>query len=91
MNRSDLIKAIANRTGRPQAAVADVLDALSIETVTALTHGNPVEIHGLLRIKVEHKPARAGRNPRTGATIEIPAKNVVKITPAKALTDAANK
>ena len=48
------------------------------------------DIHGLLRLKVQPKPARTGRNPKTGATLEIPAKNVVKATISKALSDAAN-
>lgn len=90
MNRTDLIKFIGRDTGYPQASVVKFLDALTSHIAKAVEIGDHVEIHGLLRIKVEHKPARTGRNPSTGAEIEIPAKNVVKITPAKALTDAAN-
>ena len=90
MNRTDLIKAIAQRTGQTQAVVTDVLDALTHETNIALVRGESVEIHGLAKFKVEHKEARAGRNPATGAAIQIPAKNVVKVTAAKALNDAVN-
>ena len=90
MNRTDLIKAIAKRTGQMQIVVTDVLDALAPETNTALGRGESVEIHGLAKFKVEHKEARAGRNPATGAAIQIPAKNVVKVTAAKALNDAVN-
>ena len=52
--------------------------------------GGTVDIYGLLKLKVQRKPARTGRNPKTGATLEIPAKNVVKATISKALSDAAN-
>lgn len=90
MNRTDIIKAIAKRTGQMQIVVTDVLDALAHETNTALVRGESVEIHGLAKFKVEHKEARAGRNPATGAAIQIPAKNVVKVTAAKALNDAVN-
>ena len=90
MNRTDLIKAIAKRTGQMQIVVTDVLDALTHETNTALARGESVEIHGLAKFKVEHKEARSGRNPATGAAIQIPAKNVVKVTAAKALNDAVN-
>ena len=90
MNRTDLIKAIAERTGQTQVVVTDVIDALTHETNTALARGESVEIHGLAKFKVEHKEARAGRNPATGAAIQIPAKNVVKVTAAKALNDAVN-
>ena len=90
MNRSDIIKAISQETGIPQNAVTTVLDSLNRVAVGAIQMGSTVDIHGLLKLKVQHKPARTGRNPKTGATLDIPAKNVVKITPAKALTDAAN-
>lgn len=91
MNRSDIIKEISSQIDTPKSVVAIFMDALASQIRGAIKNGEPVEINGLLRIKVEHKPARIGRNPSTGAAIEIPAKNVVKITPAKALTDAANK
>ena len=90
MNRTDLIKAIAERTGQTQIAVVNVFDALTHEINIALARGESVEIHGLAKFKVEHKEARAGRNPATGAAIQIPAKNVVKVTAAKALNDAVN-
>ena len=91
MNRTDLIKAIAERTGQTQVVVTDVLDALTYEIKSSMSAGvKTVEIHGLAKFKVEHKEARAGRNPATGAAIQIPAKNVVKMTAAKALNDAVN-
>ncbi len=90
MNKSELIRNVSKAVGYPQATVGEVIDAMSKEMLRAIQSGEPVEIHGLLKIKVEAKPERAGRNPSTGAEILIPAKNVVKITPAKALTDAAN-
>ena len=74
MNRTDLIKAIAEKIGLTQLCAGSVLEA----------------INGLAKFKVEHKEARAGRNPATGAAIQIPAKNVVKVTAAKALNDAVN-
>lgn len=90
MIRSDIIKAISQETGIPQNAVTTVLDSLNRVVVGAIQTGGTVDIHGLLKLKVQHKPARTGRNPKTGATLEIPAKNVVKATISKALSDAAN-
>ena len=43
------------------------------------------------KLKVTERPARTGRNPSTGAAIEIAAKKVVKFVPAKVLTDSVNK
>ena len=90
MNRSDIIKAISQETGPPQTAVSDVLGSLNRQVIGALAMGSTVDIHGLLKLKVQRKPAHTGRNPKTGAKLDIPAKNVVKATISKALSDAAN-
>lgn len=66
------------------------MDGLVTEIQGAARRGESVDIPGLATFKVESKPARTGRNPSTGATIQIPAKNAVTIKPAKALKDAAN-
>lgn len=90
MNKAELIKAIAGRTGESQAATGRIVDGLVTEIQGAARRGDSVDIPGLASFKVEAKPARTGRNPSTGATIQIPAKNAVTIKPAKALKDAAN-
>ena len=90
MNKAELIKAVAKRTGLAQVVVTNVIDGLTNETAATLARGEDVEIHNLAKFKVEHKAARVGRNPKTGAEIQILAKNAVTIKPAKALKDAAN-
>ena len=49
-----------------------------------------VFLPGIGKLKVSERPARTGRNPQTGKSIEIAAKKVVKLVPAKALTDGLN-
>lgn len=90
MNRTDLIKIIATNIGITQLCAGSVLDVITKATAASLARGEDVEIHGLAKFKVEHKEARTGRNPSTGAEIQIPAKNVVKVKAAKALTDTVN-
>ena len=90
MNRTDLIKAIAEKIGLTQLCAGSVLEVITKETTAALARGESVDIQGLAKFKVEHKEARTGRNPATGAAIQIPAKNIVKVTAAKALNDAVN-
>ena len=90
MNRSQIIRAISQDTSLPQGKVADVINALTLHVTDAIQAGETVDLHGLCKFKVELRPARTGRNPATGAEIEISAKNVVKVIPAKALSDAAN-
>lgn len=89
MNKHDLIVTVADTAEITQKLAARVLDALALTVTNAVADGEEVAIPGLCKIKTEKRAARAGRNPITGAAIEIPAKTVVKIKPSKDLSDAA--
>ncbi|MFD2884746.1 HU family DNA-binding protein [Pseudomonas lini] len=54
-------------------------------------NGGEITLPGIGKLKVTERPARTGRNPSTGAAIEIAAKKVIKLVVAKGLTDAVNK
>ncbi|GAB2927690.1 HU family DNA-binding protein [Rheinheimera gaetbuli] len=96
MNKSQLVDAIiAKMKGTHDRIVSktDVnayLDCLESVATAELKSGGEVALVGLGKLKVAQKAARTGRNPKTGAAIDIPAKTVVKFTPAKALADAIN-
>lgn len=96
MNKSQLVDAmIAKMSGTHDRIVSktDVnkwLDSLESVVTAELKNGGEVALVGLGKLKVAQKAARTGRNPKTGAAIDIPAKTVVKFTPAKALADAIN-
>lgn len=96
MNKTQLLDAItAKMKGTHDRAVskADVnalIDSLESVVTDELKKGGEVSLNGLGKLKVAQKAARTGRNPQTGAAIEIAAKTVVKFTPAKALADAVN-
>ena len=96
MNKSQLVDAIiAKMKGTHDRIVSktDVnayLDCLESVATDELKSGGEVPLNGLGKLKVAQKAARTGRNPQTGAAIDIPAKTVVKFSPAKALTDAIN-
>ena len=90
MNRQDLIDAIAEDTEASKAATTRFLDSLITIVQNEVAKGGAVKLTGFGTFEKAAVAARTGRNPKTGATLDIPAKNVVKITPAKALTDAAN-
>ena len=73
MNKSELIDAIAASADIPKAAAGRALDAV-IESVTgALKAGDSVVLVGFGTFSVTDRPARIGRNPQTGKTLEIPA------------------
>ncbi|MFM0441475.1 HU family DNA-binding protein [Paraburkholderia strydomiana] len=90
MNRQELVDAVAAATGQTKAAAADAIDAF-IGTVTkAVTKGDAVQLVGLGSFSVGARAARVGRNPSTGAEIQIPAAKTVKFTAGKAFKDAVN-
>lgn len=90
MNRSELIDDIASRTGiekkQAEAALSAVVDAV----VSTANAGERLSIFGFGTFTPAHRPARTGRNPRTGAPVRVAARNVIKFKPATALHDALN-
>ena len=89
MNQAELIKAVAEEAGLPQTGVESTLKALGKITQAALGAGGEVTLPGIGRVYAEERPARPGRNPRTGAALQIAAKNVPKFSAAKVLKDAS--
>lgn len=90
LSKSELIQKVAEQTGLTKTAVAGVVDSLVENVVDGLESGVVVDLFGFGNFKPIGKPARTGRNPSTGAAIKLPAKTVVKFTPAKALKDRLN-
>ncbi|WP_078541169.1 HU family DNA-binding protein [Thioclava sp. DLFJ5-1] len=74
MKKQDLIDAIAERTGMTKTNAERALDALKSEATLCMATGKEFEISGLVRITPKLRPARQGRNPKTGESLEIPAR-----------------
>ena len=90
VNKSDLIDAIAAGADISKASAGRALDS-AIEGITgALKNGDQVSLVGFGTYSVKHRAARAGRNPQTGAEIQIKAANVPSFIAGKALKDAVN-
>ena len=90
MNKSDLIDSIASATGLTKADAGRALDATTDSIAGALQGGQSVYLVGFGTFTVRHRAARAGRNPRTGETIQIRASNNPTFKAGKALKDAVN-
>ena len=91
LNKSELVAAAAAASGQTQTAVSAVLDAV-LETITkTVADGGKVTIPGYLSVERTERAARTGRNPQTGATIEIPAGYAVKISAGSKLKAAVKK
>jgi len=90
MNKSELINAIAEEAGLTKADAGKALDATVSAITNAMASGDSVAIIGFGTFKVGERSARTGRNPQTGAEMQIPAAKVPKFTAGKALKEAVN-
>ena len=90
MNKNELISALAGATNLNQTQCSEVLQSF-IDTVTnELKSGSEVKIIGFGTFKISKRKATTGRNPQTGAEIQIPASNQPKFFAGKALKAAVN-
>ena len=90
MNKTDLIESIAVKADIPKASATRALDA-ALETIsTALKSGDSVALVGFGTFVVKDRPARTGRNPKTGESIAIAASKVPGFKPGKGLKDELN-
>ena len=91
MNKTELIAAVAEKTGLTKKDAERVVNA-TFETVTAaLAKGDKVAVSGFGNFEVKAREARVGRNPRTKETIEIPATKLPVFKASKALKDTVAK
>ena len=90
MNKNDLIEAIAEKSNLSKADSKKALEGFIEATSTTLKKGGKISLIGWGTFSVQNKPARTGRNPRTGEAMQIKAKNVVKFKPGSALQANVN-
>lgn len=88
MNKSDLIEAMAEAGDISKTAAGRALDALTDAIAIALKQGETVSLIGFGTFSVKERAARTGRNPQTGAAIEIAASKTPAFKAGKALKDA---
>ena len=90
MNKSDLIAAIADESGLNKAQSGKALDAALNAIAKTLANGDSITLVGFGTFLVRDRAARTGRNPQTGAAIEIAASKVPAFKPGASLKDAVN-
>lgn len=88
MNKSELVEAIANTSGETKAASSRVLDAFMQTITDALKSGDQVVLPGFGSFSIKNRAARTGRNPQTGAAIQIQASRSPAFKAGKSLKDA---
>ncbi len=91
MNKTELIAAVAAKTGLTKKDAEKVVNA-TIDSITeSLVNGDKVNVSGFGIFEVKAREARVGRNPRTKETIEIPATKLPAFKASKTLKDAVAK
>ena len=90
MNKSDLVSAIADNSVLSKSDTASALDATTSAISGALVSGDSVAITGFGSFLVRVRAARTGRNPQTGAAIQISASNAPAFKAGKLLKESVN-
>ena len=88
MNKADIISKVHEVLGGTKADAERAVECMIDSVTVALKRGDEVSIAGLGIFATKMRPARQGRNPRTGENIEVPAMRVPKFRASKALKDA---
>lgn len=91
MNKNELIREIAKTADLTLVASEAALNALVITITQVLANKDKLSLIGFGSFEVAERPARVGRNPATGETIQIPATVSPKFKPGKSLKDAVAK
>ena len=90
MNKAELIDAVASSADLSKASATEAVDAV-VDTITeSLSNGDSVTLVGFGTFEVRDRAARTGRNPQTGAEIQIKASKAPAFKAGKALKDAVN-
>jgi len=90
LNKNDLVAKVAASTGLSKTDAAKAVDAVFDSITSSLRGGGEVRLVGFGTFSVANRKATTGRNPRTGATIQIPASRQPKFKAGKGLKDAVN-
>ena len=90
MNKSEAVDVIAHGTGVSKADTDRVLSAFFEEAAKQVASGEKLVVPGWISFERVHRPARQGRNPQTGESITISARNAVKVSAGSKLKNAVN-
>ena len=90
MNKTQLVEAVAEQADLSKAKSAAAVDSIVRAITETLSSGDDVALVGFGTFLVRQRPARTGRNPKTGERIEIAAANVPSFKAGKGLKEACN-
>ena len=91
MTKADLVERVAKDADLTKKDAEQLVEIVFDSIVASLNEGQKIELRGFGSFRVRQRNARSGRNPKTGAPVEIPAKRVAYFKPGKELKELINK
>lgn len=90
MTKADLIKDVGKAVELSSKDSEVIVDTIFDNIVKSLQQGDKIEIRGFGSFRTRQRNARVGRNPKTGARVDVPAKRIPFFKPSKELKDLVN-
>lgn len=90
MTKADLIEEVSRVVEMTRKESEVIVEAIFESVVRALKDGDKIEIRGFGSFRTRQRQARVGRNPKTGARVDVPAKRIPYFKPSKELKDLVN-
>ena len=90
MTKADLIEEVLRVTELPRKESETAVETVFESIIHALQSGDKIEIRGFGSFRTRHRRGRIGRNPKTGAKVEVPPKKIPFFKPSKELKDFVN-
>lgn len=90
LTKADLIEEVLRVTELPRKESETVVETIFESIIDALQKGEKIEIRGFGSFRTRQRRGRVGRNPKTGAKVEVPAKKIPFFKPSKELKDYVN-
>ena len=90
VTKADLVEEVIRNTELPRKESEVVVETVFESIIQALQTGDKIEIRGFGSFRTRERRGRTGRNPKTGAKVEVPAKKIPFFKPSKELKDFVN-
>ncbi len=91
MTKADLVERVAKEADMTKKDAEQLVEIIFDSIVASLNKGEKIELRGFGSFRVRQRNARKGRNPKTGDSVDIPAKRVAYFKPGKELKELINK
>jgi len=90
MTKADLVEEVIQSTQLPRKESEAIVETIFESIISALQTGDKIEIRGFGSFRTRQRRGRVGRNPKTGAKVDVPPKRIPFFKPSKELKDFVN-